>query len=87
MVRAGDGDFLTTDTLWDIKVIKGDITDKHTLQLLMYWIMGKHSKKAIFSDITIIGVYNPRRNMVYTYDVSKYPENLIRAIEIEVICY
>lgn len=42
-VDTGDGDYLTADTLWDFKVSKSKPTNKHTLQLLMYWIMGQHS--------------------------------------------
>ena len=45
IVNAGDGDFLTKDTLWDFKVSKSKIDRKQTLQILMYWIMGKHSGK------------------------------------------
>ena len=86
-VDAGDGDFLTIDTLWDFKVSKGDISSKYTLQLLMYWIMGQHSKKDIFKKITRIGIYNPRLNTVYLFDISKCPKNLINDIEKTVICY
>ena len=87
VVDAGDGDYLTADTLWDFKVIKGEITNKHTLQLLMYWIMGKHSGKDIFKNITKIGIYNPRQNAVYIYDLAKFPKHLIKEIEQDVICY
>lgn len=37
-VTAGDGDYLTNDTIWDIKVSKSKITTEHTLQLAMYYI-------------------------------------------------
>ena len=39
IVTAGDGDFLTSDTLWDFKVSKRPPTSQNTLQLLMYYIM------------------------------------------------
>lgn len=38
IVTAGDGDYLTKDTLWDFKVSKKELNSKHTLQLLMYYI-------------------------------------------------
>lgn len=41
IVSSGDGDFLTKDTLWDFKVSKDKPKSAHTLQLLMYYIMGK----------------------------------------------
>lgn len=60
VVETGDGDFLTKDTLWDFKVSKSKPTSKHTLQLLMYYIMGKHSGQAIYSPISRLGIFNPR---------------------------
>ena len=86
-VDSGDGDYLTKDTLWDFKVSKSAPTNKHTLQLLMYWIMGKHSKKKEFKDITKIGIFNPRLNTVYLYDLNKLSVDIIKDIEDNVICY
>ena len=40
-VDSGDGDYLTSDTMWDFKVSRSKLTSKQTLQLLMYYIMGK----------------------------------------------
>lgn len=86
-VSTGDGDFLTKDTLWDYKVSKSKITNKHTLQLLMYWIMGRHSGKEEFKSIENIGVYNPRLNTVYLLPVSEISPDVIRAVERDAICY
>ncbi len=86
-VDAGDGDFLTKDTLWDFKVLKSKPTNKHTLQLLMYWIMGQHSGQEIFKEIKTIGIFNPRLNMVYRLDVDSIPKQVIEEIEDVVICY
>lgn len=86
-VDSGDGDFLTSDTLWDFKVSKSKPTSKHTLQLLMYWIMGQHSGKPEFQGITKLGIFNPRLNTVYTLEMSKVSTDIIRAVENDVICY
>ena len=86
-VDTGDGDYLTKDTLWDFKVSKSKPTNKHTLQLLMYWIMGKHSKKEEFKSITKLGIYNPRLNTVYLYDTNKLSDAIIKDVEDNVICY
>lgn len=86
-VTAGDGDFLTADTLWDFKVSKRTPTSKHTLQLLMYWIMGQHSKKPEFKKITKLGIFNPRLNVVYTLNISDVSDDIIKTVETEVICY
>ena len=87
IVSTGDADYLTNDTLWDIKVLKSSIQSKHTLQLLMYYIMGKHSEKSEFNDITKIGIYNPRLNEAYILKVSEIPEEIIKMVEKDVICY
>lgn len=86
-VDAGDGDFLTLDTLWDFKVIKSKLNSKYTLQLLMYWIMGQHSGQAIYKNIKKLGVFNPRLNCIYTLEVSDISPEVIKEVEKSVICY
>lgn len=86
-VDTGDGDFLTKDTLWDFKTSKNEPKNTQTLQLLMYYVMGKKSGQKIFNNIKKIGIYNPRLNVVYTYDMSNFPKELIEDIENNVICY
>ena len=86
-VSSGDGDFLTADTLWDFKVAKSKPTNKHTLQLLMYWIMGQHSGKPEYKALTKLGIFNPRLNTVYLFDVSNVSAEIIADIEKNVICY
>lgn len=87
VVSSGDGDYLTADTIWDFKVSKDKPKSKQTLQLLMYWIMGQHSGKPEFKGITKVGFFNPRLNMVYTYEMAKMPKSVIEEIERKVICY
>ena len=86
-VNTGDGDYLTSDTMWDFKVSKSKPTNKHTLQLLMYWIMGQHSGKAEYKNITKLGIFNPRLNVAYIFKMENVPQNIIEEIEQEVICY
>ena len=88
-VDKGDGDFLTADTLWDMKVYRPTtkIKPKHTLQILVYWIMGQHSGQEIFRNITDIGLFNPRMNTAYVLEVSKIPPEVIHEVEDKVICY
>lgn len=42
LVDSGDIDYLTADTLIDLKVSKNDFSIKWSLQLLMYYILGIH---------------------------------------------
>ena len=87
VVDTGDGDFLTEDTLWDFKVSKAKPTKDHTLQLLMYYIMGKKSGKGIFKNIRKIGIFNPRLNEVYLYEIGNDISNILSEISEKVICY
>lgn len=86
-VDSGDGDYLTEDTLWDFKVSVNPPKKEHTLQLLMYWIMGQHSGEEIFDGITRIGIYNPRLHTVYHIDIADVGEEVIEEVEREVIGY
>lgn len=87
IVSGGEGDFLTEDTLWDIKVSNYRPTSKHTLQLAMYWIMGLHSGQEKYKSIKRLGIYNPRSNIVYLLNTVSIPQEIIQIIEREVICY
>ena len=86
-VNSGDGDYLTLDTMWDFKVSRSKPTSKHTLQLLMYWIMGQHSGKEEYRNITKLGIFNPRLNIAYIFEIKNVPTNIIEEVEKEVICY
>ena len=86
-VYNGEGDYLTTDTMWDIKVLKSKITNKHTLQLLMYWVMGQHSGRELFKEVSRIGLFNPRTNTAYLLDMNMFSRDIIHAVEKDVIEY
>lgn len=86
-ITAGDGDFLTEDTLWDFKVSKKPPLKEHTLQLLIYYLMGKHSVQPYYESLTKIGLYNPRLNIVYTKKVSDIDKNILDEIATKIIGY
>ena len=87
IIDSGDGDFLTEDTLWDFKVSKNTPTSAHTLQLLVYYIMGTHSIHPEFKSVTKIGIFNPRTNCVYLKSISEIPKEIIEEISKNVIGY
>ncbi len=87
LVSAGDGDFMTSDTLWDFKVSKNGLKPSHTLQLLMYWRMGLHSIHPEYQQVKNLGVFNPRLNRVYVLPVARIPEEIIAKVDKEVIGY
>ena len=71
----------------DFKVTKSKPTNKHTLQLLMYWIMGQHSGKPEYKNLTNLGIFNPRLNTVYLLDMGNVSAKTIADVEKNVICY
>ena len=86
-VNAGDGDFISKDTLWDFKVSKSAPTTKHSLQILTYYVMGLHSTHEHFKNISNLGFFNPRLNTAYVCPVSCISAEIITEIENNVICY
>lgn len=86
-VGQGDGDFLTADTLWDMKVSVSQPTKNDTLQVLMYFLMGRHSGMRKFATQTHAGIYNPRLDTAYRIAVDDIAPETIETIEREVIGY
>ncbi len=87
LITAGDGDFLTKDTLWDFKTSKTAPTNKHTLQLLIYYLMGKQSIHKEFDTVENLGIFNPRLNIVYKLPVRDIPTGVIEAVKRDVVGY
>ncbi|EOO11224.1 hypothetical protein [Bacillus cereus] len=87
LISSGDGDFLTETTLWDFKVSKKDPTNKNTLQLLIYYLMGVHSIHTEFEQIEKLGIFNPRLNKVYLLAISAISNEIINDVNTTVIGY
>ncbi len=88
VISAGDGDWMTEDTLWDLKVTKSNPTTKHSLQLLTYYVLGCHSNAhEKFDKLRYLGIYNPRLDVVYRVDISEISKEKISFVEEKVICY
>lgn len=87
LVDSGDGDFLTKDTLWDFKVSASKPNKDHTLQVLMYFLMGKESGLEEFADLTHVGIFNPRLNQTYRHAIEDVPAEVIDAVRRGVIGY
>lgn len=95
IVSKGDGDVLTPNGLWDIKVSVRKPNSQHTLQLVMYYLMGLRSHDAYgnplydgaFHNVEKLGVFNPRLNTAYTANVSELDKDMLKVVELEVIGY
>ena len=86
-VSTGDGDYLTEFTIWDFKVSWKPPTDEQTLQLAMYYLMGKRSWWPWFDNIKNIGIFNPRLNKAYMLNMGSISPLTLRDIERDVIGY
>ncbi|MCR5402352.1 MAG: hypothetical protein K6E91_00820, partial [Butyrivibrio sp.] len=42
-ISSGDADYITADTIWDIKTSKKDIGIQDTYQILLYYLLSQHS--------------------------------------------
>lgn len=87
IIAKGDGDYLTSDTVWDFKVSKYSSNTSHTLQLLIYWRMGLHSVHQEFKNVKYLGIFNPRTNIVQRISVDRISPELIEKVEFEIIGY
>ncbi|MGT2947715.1 hypothetical protein [Streptococcus devriesei] len=86
-ITAGDGDFLTSDTLWDFKVSKSKPNKDQTLQLLIYYLMGQQSIHPEFQSIEKLGLYNPRQNKVFLLNIADISADILETVKKEVIRY
>lgn len=87
LISSGDGDYLTKDCLWDCKIFTGEIGSKQTLQLLIYYVMGMHSIHEEFRNIKHLGIYNPRKNKVYLWNLDEIPRKRLDDVAYDVIGY
>lgn len=85
LVTSGDGDYLTKDTLWDLKVSKNKISNKHTLQLLVYYMLGLRSTYKEFQHIENLGIFNPRLNILNTLNILDIDRNIFDAVSRDVL--
>lgn len=71
LVTSADVDYISQNTLWDLKTSKDEPNIKDTLQILGYYLMGLMSGDERFKKIDTIGIYNPRLNKSYTLPISE----------------
>lgn len=88
IVVNGDCDYVTDNSLIDFKVLRGNVTNNHTLQILMYYLMGLHSiHSSEFQKVKWLALFNPRKNVVYYINVRRIPEVVIDEVSRKVIGY
>lgn len=86
-VAPSDGDLLTEYSLINIKCSIKEPTSKHTLQLLMYYILGMHEYPTVFGKLKYLKILNPRLDKIYSYEIAKIDKDTLRHVEKEIIGY
>ena len=87
IISAGDGDYLTKDTLWEFQAIQKEPGSRQSLQLLVYYLMGIHSVHEEFKSIRKLGLYNPRKNKAYLIDLTAISQEVMDEVSKRVIGY
>lgn len=80
VITAGDGDFMTADTLWDMKVSVHGPKPAHTLQLLLYWMLGMNSIYPYYRNVSHLGLFNPRLGAAYRYDLRRLDDDMVAEV-------
>lgn len=84
-IESGDADYLTSDTIWDLKVRKAQPNKNSTLQVLLYYLLSLHSDQPEFKGITKVGIYNPYLQCAWTVSVLDLDESMLKEVEAEVL--
>ena len=86
-VAPSDADFLTEESLIDLKCSSSKPTSKHTLQLILYYILGLHEFPNEFQKLKYLKIINPRLDKVFSYEVEKLNVEDLKYIEKEIMGY
>lgn len=85
VIDAGDGDYLTEITIWDMKVSRKPPTKEQTLQLLIYYILGTNSNQSKFQSVNGIGIFNPLMDRAYSIRINSINTDVIDRVKDEVV--
>lgn len=73
-------DFITNDTLWDMKVRSTEPTKEDTLQILLYYIIIKLTNDQRFNNIKYLGLINPKIGKAYRIRIENIDNLLLWVI-------
>lgn len=77
----GDADYLVDDIIIDMKVSTKPITSKQTLQIFLYYLMGRHEvDDKDYQKLKRIGIINPRMNKAFVYNPADLDPAIYRHI-------
>lgn len=76
----GHIDFVTADTIWDLKVSVTAPGRADVLQLLLYWVALRDDPDNSLK-IVYVGIYNPRLDTVWRIAVAEIPQDVVSSVE------
>lgn len=85
VVTNADADYLTKNTIWDMKVSVKSPKKEHTLQLILYYLLAKRSGQERFKEIDSLGIFNPRLNTSYSLNVDEVDPEVLEEISTNVL--
>ena len=86
-VAPSDADWITEDSLIDIKCTKDGPKSSETFQLILYYLLGMNEAPSTFRKIKYLKILNPRLCRVYTYEIDKLKKEDLKHIEIDIMGY
>lgn len=75
-----DCDLVTGDSLIDFKCSIKEPNNKHTFQLILYYLLGKHEYPEYFDDVEYLKIINPILGKVYSYEVKEIGSRVLKYI-------
>lgn len=84
-VDAADADYLTDDTIWDLKVRKAAPNKNSTLQVILYYLLALRSNNPLFDNVTKVGIYNPYLQQAWLLSVVDMEERILIDVEEHVL--
>lgn len=87
IIHHGKCEYLSEDTIWSITKGNTKSSQKLTLELLIEYLMGMHSKKEQFESVKYLGIYNYRADTVYRLEISQIDPDIIDEVNTSIIGY
>lgn len=84
-LSSGEGDILTSDTIWTIETFQQKLTSRHTFRAMLNWMLACHSSDADLNGVLELGIFNPVINASYSLRGSDIPLDTIREVQ-ELVC-
>lgn len=87
IIHHGKCEYLSKDTIWSITNGHTRSSQKLTLELLIEYLMGMHSKKEQFKSVKYLGIYNYQSDTVYRLEISQIDSDIIDEVKTSIIGY